>query len=91
MNELEKFPRRLPMSNQNDNEHILEFENVTKKFGGLIAVNNFNGYLKNGELLGLIGPNGAGKTTLFNLITSLYTPDSGKILFEKQKINTEVF
>ncbi|HBT50765.1 MAG TPA: high-affinity branched-chain amino acid ABC transporter ATP-binding protein LivG [Petrotoga sp.] len=77
------------MTNPNDNEYILEFQNVTKKFGGLIAVNNFNGYLKNGELLGLIGPNGAGKTTLFNLITSIYTPDSGKILFKKQKINSK--
>jgi len=77
------------MSNQNGNEYILEFENVTKKFGGLIAVNNFNGYLKRGELLGLIGPNGAGKTTLFNLITSIYTPDIGKILFKKQKINSK--
>ncbi|POZ93459.1 ABC transporter ATP-binding protein, partial [Petrotoga halophila] len=77
------------MSNTNNNEYILEFENVTKKFGGLIAVNNFNGYLKNGELLGLIGPNGAGKTTLFNLITGIYTPDIGKILFKKQKINSK--
>jgi branched-chain amino acid transport system ATP-binding protein len=89
MNDLEKSPRRLPMSNTNNNEYILEFENVTKKFGGLIAVNNFNGYLKNGELLGLIGPNGAGKTTLFNLITGIYTPDIGKILFKKQKINSK--
>lgn len=77
------------MTNQYDNEYILEFENVTKRFGGLMAVNNFNGYLKNGELLGLIGPNGAGKTTLFNLITGIYTPDTGKILFKKQKINSK--
>jgi len=77
------------MRNQNDNEYILEFDNVTKKFGGLTAVNNFNGYLKNGELLGLIGPNGAGKTTLFNLITGIYTPDIGQVLFKKQKINSK--
>lgn len=60
---------------------VLKMENVTKRFGGLVAVDHFNGYINPGELIGLIGPNGAGKTTLFNLITGVYAPDKGKILF----------
>ncbi len=63
-------------------EIVLRLESVTKKFGGLTAVDSFSGYVKKGELLGLIGPNGAGKTTLFNLITGMYYPDGGKIQFQ---------
>ncbi|MGB9790097.1 MAG: ABC transporter ATP-binding protein [Thermotoga caldifontis] len=66
---------------------ILELKNVTKRFGGLTAVDRFTGYVKNGELLGLIGPNGAGKTTLFNLITGMYEPDEGEILFSGHRLN----
>ncbi len=60
---------------------VLLIDNVTKRFGGLVAVDQFNGYIKQGELVGLIGPNGAGKTTLFNVITGMYAPDEGRIFF----------
>ena len=51
---------------------LLKLEHVTKRFGGLTAVSDFNLDLQEGELVGLIGPNGAGKTTIFNLITNTY-------------------
>lgn len=60
---------------------LLEARNVTIKFGGLVAVSNFNLSLNKGELVGLIGPNGAGKTTLFNMLTGVYQPTSGTIKF----------
>jgi len=59
---------------------------VTKRFGGLVAVDNLNICLKRGELVGLIGPNGAGKTTVFNLLTGVYEPSSGEVLFEGRRI-----
>jgi len=62
---------------------MLEGIKVTKKFGGLTAVNNLDFLIRKGEIVGLIGPNGAGKTTLFNLITGIYPPTSGKILFKR--------
>ncbi|MGB9821647.1 MAG: ABC transporter ATP-binding protein [Pseudothermotoga sp.] len=65
---------------------ILKLDGVTKRFGGLIAVNNVSLELEEGELSGLIGPNGAGKTTIFNVITGVYPVDSGKILFMNQDI-----
>ena len=60
---------------------ILEVKNLTKKFGGLTAVNDFSFEIKRGEFLGLIGPNGAGKTTVFNLISGFEKPSSGRIRF----------
>lgn len=65
---------------------LLEVENLTKRFGGLIAVNNVNLHVDEGELVGIIGPNGAGKTTLFNLITGYLKPDSGKIKLRGEDI-----
>ncbi|NPA90364.1 MAG: ABC transporter ATP-binding protein [Chloroflexi bacterium] len=65
---------------------ILEVDHVTKRFGGLVAVNNVSFQLYEGEILGLIGPNGAGKTTLFNCINGVYTPEEGRILFKGQDI-----
>lgn len=62
-------------------EIILQTESVTKRFGGLTALEQVTIDLKKGEVLGLIGPNGAGKTTLFNTIAGAYFPTSGKILF----------
>lgn len=56
--------------------------NLTMKFGGLIAVNDFNITLEHGEIVGLIGPNGAGKTTVFNMIAGYYPPTEGTILFQ---------
>lgn len=65
---------------------LLEVSNLSKKFGGLQALNNISFLIKKGEILGLIGPNGAGKTTLFNVITGIYKPDSGKIIFKGKDI-----
>lgn len=61
---------------------ILEVKNLTKKFGGLTAVNDVNFEIQRGELLGLIGPNGAGKTTLFQLISGFEKPNSGSVQFD---------
>ncbi|MHA2602625.1 MAG: ABC transporter ATP-binding protein [Candidatus Thorarchaeota archaeon SMTZ1-83] len=65
---------------------ILEVKNLTKKFGGLTAVNDVNFEIKRGEMLGLIGPNGAGKTTLFHLVTGFEKPNSGSIRFNGMSI-----
>ncbi len=60
---------------------VLQIEGLTKYFGGLRAVNDFNLTLHEGDLAGLIGPNGAGKTTIFNQITGIYLPTKGSIKF----------
>jgi branched-chain amino acid transport system ATP-binding protein len=65
---------------------VLNVENMTKKFGGLSAVNSLSLNVNKGEILGLIGPNGAGKTTAFNLITGFLRPDQGKITYEGKDI-----
>src|SRR5437016_5310196 len=62
-------------------------EKVTKRFGGLAAVSDLNIHVDRGELAGLIGPNGAGKTTVFNLITGVYDPTEGRILFQGKLVN----
>ena len=67
-------------------EAILIVDNITKRFGGLIANNKVSFTLNKGEILGLIGPNGAGKTTLFNVITGVYKPDEGKVIFKGEDI-----
>src|SRR5215467_5361640 len=66
---------------------ILEVQNCTKRFGGLVAVRNLNMSLNPGDLYGLIGPNGAGKTTIFNLMTGVYTPDEGAIELDGKAIH----
>ena len=58
----------------------LEVKNVTKCFGGLLALSEVDLTVGRGEIVALIGPNGAGKTTLFNCVTSIYTPDGGEVL-----------
>ena len=65
---------------------ILEVTGLSKRFGGLTAVDNFNLRVGKGEMVGLIGPNGAGKTTFFNLATGLLKPDSGTVFFEGRNI-----
>jgi branched-chain amino acid transport system ATP-binding protein len=65
---------------------LLKLEDATIKFGGLVAVNNVSFNVERSDLFGLIGPNGAGKTTCFNLITGVYEPTSGKILFKDRSI-----
>jgi branched-chain amino acid transport system ATP-binding protein len=66
---------------------VLETKDVTKRFGGLTAVKAFNLQLPQGALFGLIGPNGAGKTTIFNLLTGVYVPTEGDILFDGTRVN----
>ena len=65
---------------------ILEFEKVSKRFGGLLATNDVSFHVDEGEIVFLIGPNGAGKTTVFNLITGYVKPDAGKVRFAGQDI-----
>ena len=65
---------------------VLEVQGVTKRFGGLVAVNQVSLAVNEGEIFSVIGPNGAGKTTFFNLLTGIYTPDEGRILFLGQDI-----
>ncbi len=60
---------------------LIEGTQITKSFGGVTAVNGVDFHVLQGEIVGLIGPNGAGKTTLFNLITGLFSPDTGEITF----------
>lgn len=67
-------------------ETILSLTNVSKSFGGLLAVNQANLSIQQGELRALIGPNGAGKTTLLNLITGIYPASRGEILFKNENI-----
>ncbi len=61
---------------------LLAVEDVTRRFGGIVALADVSLALEQGQIVGLIGPNGAGKTTLFNLVTRLYRPNSGRIIFE---------
>ncbi len=60
---------------------LLTVENVAKRFGGILALDDVSLELAEGQIAGLIGPNGAGKTTLFNVITRLYVPDTGRVAF----------
>ncbi len=61
---------------------LLAVEDVTRRFGGIVALADVSLALEQGQIVGLIGPNGAGKTTLFNLVTRLYRPNSGRIIFD---------
>lgn len=65
---------------------ILELTKLTKRFGGLNAINNVSFRVDRGEIVGLIGPNGAGKTTLFSLMTGFYLPDAGDIKYNNESI-----
>jgi branched-chain amino acid transport system ATP-binding protein len=74
------------MNSTNTSIPVLDVKGLTKYFGGLRAVNDFNMTIHKGELVGLIGPNGAGKTTAFNMITGLYFPSQGEIIFEGESM-----
>lgn len=63
-------------------ENVLQMQNITMQFGGVVAVNNLSLEVNRGEIVALIGPNGAGKTTAFNCITGVYQPTNGEISFE---------
>ncbi len=65
---------------------ILSLNNCTIRFGGLTAVDTLNAVVRQNELVGLIGPNGAGKTTVFNIITGVYDPTEGDVLFNGESI-----
>ena len=67
--------------------HILDVKGMTKRFGGLTAVNNVSFGVKEKEILSVIGPNGAGKSTLFKLISSFLKPSSGEVLFRVERIS----
>jgi branched-chain amino acid transport system ATP-binding protein len=60
---------------------LIKVENLSKKFGGVIAVNGLDFTIEAGGIISIIGPNGAGKTTLFNLLSGVYTPSTGRIFF----------
>jgi len=65
---------------------LLKLENVTKRFGGLVAVDKISLEIEEGELIGIVGPNGSGKTTLFNVINGVYRPEEGKVIFDGKDI-----
>lgn len=65
----------------------LQVNSITKQFGGLIAVDNVSFEVEKGEIVSVIGPNGAGKTTIFNMLTGIYTIDSGEIIFDGTPIH----
>ena len=70
-----------------DGEAILETKGITKRFRGLVAVDRFDIGVRERTIHSLIGPNGAGKTTVFNVITGIYRPEEGQVLFEGQLLN----
>ena len=67
-------------------KNVLKVENATMQFGGVVAVDNLNLEVNEGEIVALIGPNGAGKTTAFNVITGVYQPTNGAVWFNGEKI-----
>ena len=67
-------------------ENVLKIENATMQFGGVVAVDNLNLEINQGEIVALIGPNGAGKTTAFNVVTGVYQPTNGAVWFNGEKI-----
>ena len=62
-------------------DHVLELQDITMQFGGVVAVNNLSMHINKDEIVALIGPNGAGKTTAFNCITGVYRPTNGQVLY----------
>lgn len=66
--------------------HLIYGKGITIRFGGLVALNNVDFYVDEGEIKGLIGPNGAGKTTLFNVISGMLKPQKGRIIFNGKDI-----
>lgn len=69
-----------------ERKQVLKVENVTMQFGGVVAVNNLNLEVREGEIVAIIGPNGAGKTTAFNVITGVYAPSNGRVFFNGEPV-----
>ncbi len=69
---------------------MLRIDDMTMRFGGVIAANQFNANIQKGEIVGLIGPNGAGKTTIFNVITGVYKPTEGEIIFSPNEEDLDI-
>ncbi len=65
---------------------LLEIKGLTKQFGGLLALAGVNFHIAEGEIVSVIGPNGAGKTTFFNVISGMYSPDEGEIIFDGRDV-----
>ncbi|MDX6478779.1 MAG: branched-chain amino acid transport system ATP-binding protein [Gaiellaceae bacterium] len=65
---------------------LLEVDQVSRRFGGIVALSDVSLELEEGTIGGLIGPNGAGKTTLFNVITRMYKADSGRVIFDGRNL-----
>src|SRR5262249_58786820 len=65
---------------------MLRVERLTKRFGGLVAVNNVSFTVAKGSVMAILGPNGAGKTTTFNLITGIDAPDAGEVWFDGRRV-----
>ena len=75
------MPMSVPTEPQENQAILLTVDNVTKRFGGVVAVDGCSLCIRRGTITGLIGPNGAGKTTLFNMIAGVYRTDAGRIWF----------
>ena len=75
------------MQTADNNSIVLEAKSLTRRFGGLVAVNNVSFAVQKHEIFGLIGPNGAGKTTLFNLITAFIPPSDGQLIYQGRDIS----
>lgn len=67
---------------------LLEVNGITKRFGGIVAVENVSFKVHEGEVISIIGPNGAGKTTVFNMLTGVYKVDEGTIKFKGEEIQS---
>jgi branched-chain amino acid transport system permease protein len=81
-----RHPPENPEGKGTNGQVLFGVRSLSKRFGGLQAVRNLSFHVNRGEIVGLIGPNGAGKTTVFNLVSGFYTPDSGEMEFNGQKI-----
>src|SRR5689334_15883031 len=84
--EMEEILQDIAAPPPNPNRVLLDVNNVTLRFGGVVALNEVNFQLHEGEILGLIGPNGAGKTTCFNVMTGVYQPTDGEVWFDGKKL-----
>src|SRR5262245_59747717 len=76
-----------PATGTKERDIILEAHGVTKRFGGLVAVDSVDLVVQRGAIASVIGPNGAGKTTFFNIVAGIYQPTEGEIVFDGQAIH----